>query len=170
MKRRVAAALLAFVVMMVCFGILSRAVDDTSVALVATEHLSTQVIERETDDEEAHSNAAEGDAGRGSGNAEAVDTTEGVGVAILGTSPEYTACVPLLAVHRDGAQSFVYVIAEQSGFLGIELVARKVNVTVLDSGKDYAALSDGAISSQQDVIVRSDRVLADGSKVRVADA
>lgn len=130
MKRRAAATLFAFLVAMVCFGILARSVGDTGVALVAVEQPSAQIIGDET----------------------------------------YRSCVPLEALHREGGQEYVYVVAEQEGFAGTELVARKTGVAVIDTGQGYAALSEGALSSQQNVITRSDRVLADGSKVRYRDA
>ncbi|WP_139652632.1 hypothetical protein [Raoultibacter phocaeensis] len=130
MKRKAACALYAFLVSMICFGILARAVADTGVVLVATEKPSAQIIDDKT----------------------------------------YRSCVPLEALHFEGNQAYVYVASEQQGFSGTELVARKTGVTVLRTGPDCAALADGALSSQQDVVARADRLLAEGSKVRAVDA
>lgn len=102
---------------------------------------------------------------------------EGVNAGITGTatvtisSNRYAACLPLEALHQEGPSQYsVYVVEDRAGFLGTEQVARKVAVTVLDAGGGYAALADGALSFQQNVIVRSDKVVAEGDKVRQTDA
>ena len=108
-----------------------------------------------------------------SANVDAEGVTDGMtGKATITLSTnDYTACLPLAALHQDGlSQYFVYVLEDKDGFLGTEQVARAASVTVLDTGGGYAALSDGALSFQQQVIVRSDRVIAEGDKVRPADA
>lgn len=175
MKRRAATALFVFFVAMACFGILSRAVSSTGTALVAAEAPSTQTFAQEAIEADGGTAfdpgaAAGGEAAPGCATVPEDEAPEASVDADAPAAREYGSCAPLTAVHREGARSYVYVVAEQGGFSGVELVARKVPVSVLDTNASWAALAEGAVSSQQKIIVRSDRVLADGSKVRLADA
>lgn len=175
MKRRAATALFVFFVAMACFGILSRAVSSTGTALVAAEAPSTQTFAQEAIGADGGTAfdpgaAAGGEAVPGCATVPEGEAPEASVDADAPAAREYGSCAPLTAVHREGARSYVYVVAEQGGFSGVELVARKVPVSVLDTNASWAALAEGAVSSQQKIIVRSDRVLADGSKVRLADA
>ncbi|RDC08417.1 efflux RND transporter periplasmic adaptor subunit [Eggerthella lenta] len=86
------------------------------------------------------------------------------------SSAQYSTCIPTKSLRQDGSQYYVLVAESRNGFLGEELVARRVNVIVQDTSDGYAALSDGSLSSEQDVLVRSDKVVEDGDKVRVVDA
>ena len=52
--------------------------------------------------------------------------------------------------------------------MGMEQKARKVSVTILEKNESYAALAEGAISSQQEIIVGSDKAVDNGSRVRVS--
>lgn len=175
MKRRAATALFVFFVAMACFGILSSAVSSTGTALVAAEAPSTQTFAQEAIEADGGTAfdpgaAAGGEAVPGCATVPEGEAPEASVDADAPAAREYGSCAPLTAVHREGARSYVYVVAEQGGFSGVELVARKVPVSVLDTNASWAALAEGAVSSQQKIIVRSDRVLADGSKVRLADA
>lgn len=175
MKRRAATALFVFFIAMACFGILSRAVSSTGTALVAAEAPSTQTFAQEANEADGGTAfdpraAAGGEAAPGCATVPEGEAPEASVDADAPAAREYGSCAPLTAVHREGARSYVYVVAEQGGFSGVELVARKVPVSVLDTNASWAALAEGAVSSQQKIIVRSDRVLADGSKVRLADA
>lgn len=175
MKRRAATALFVFFVAMACFGILSRAVSSTGTALVAAEAPSTQTFAQEAIEADGGTAfdpgaAAGGEAAPGCATVPEGEAPEASVDADAPAAREYGSCAPLTAVHREGARSYVYVVAEQGGFSGVELVARKVPVSVLDTNASWAALAEGAVSSQQKIIARSDRVLADGSKVRLADA
>lgn len=131
MKRRATGALVAFLVVMLCFGMLSRAVESAGIALVATAEPRAMSIEGEA----------------------------------------WETCVPATAVHQDEhRQSYVLVVEERAGFLGDELVARRVDVGVLTADANFAALGSGAIGSRQQVIVRADRDVGDGDRVRCAGA
>lgn len=124
MKRRAATALFVFFVAMACFGILSRAVSSTGTALVAAEAPSTQTFAQE---------AIEADGGTAfdPGAATGGEAVPGCATVPEGEAPEasvdanapaaareYGSCAPLAAVHREGARSYVYVVAEQGGILG----------------------------------------------------
>lgn len=108
-----------------------------------------------------------------SANVDAKGVTAGMTCAVTVdlSSSEYATCLPLEALHQEGPSRFsVYVVEDREGFLGTEQVARSVSVTVLDTGDGYAALADGALSARQQAIVRSDKVIAEGDKVRALDA
>lgn len=100
-----------------------------------------------------------------------------VGVALVTTTQtttqaiptKYANCIPIEALYQDGQANYVFVLATRSGFMGEELIARKVQVGVLAIEEGYAALDDGAISSQQEVIVKMIKSVQDGDRVRVAD-
>ena len=69
----------------------------------------------------------------------------------------FTTCVPLSALREENGRSFVYVTDTENTILGEQLVARKVEVTVRDKNNSYAALEEGSLSSEQQVIISTDR-------------
>lgn len=84
-------------------------------------------------------------------------------------SEAYPICVPISALYLDEKNMpYVLVTDEVDSIMGTELTARKVSVTVLEQNESYAALAEGAVSSQQEVIVSSDKSVDDGSRVRLA--
>lgn len=83
-------------------------------------------------------------------------------------SETYPVTVPLSALHLDEKQQpYVLVVEEYDSIMGPEQRARKVGVTVLEQNESYAALADGAIGSETELIVQSDKAVDDGSRVRV---
>lgn len=88
-------------------------------------------------------------------------------VEITKQSENYTQTIPLQAVYEDMGRNYVLVVQETSGILGTEYQASRVDVTVLDKNDTIAALQDGSLSSDQMVIVSADRVIQDGSRVRL---
>ena len=99
------------------------------------------------------------------------DTLELGAAAVLdysSPSQTYAICVPLAALHLDERnQPYVLTYDEQDSVLGKELRARKVSVNILDQNESYAALADGSISSQDEVIVSADNAVDDGSRIRL---
>ena len=53
--------------------------------------------------------------------------------------------------------------------LGTEIRARRVDVTVLEKNESYAALAQGGLTSQQEVIISSNKAVDEGSRVRVQE-
>ena len=47
--------------------------------------------------------------------------------------------------------------------------ARKVGVLVLEKNESYAALEEGTLSAQQDIIVQADKTVQEGSRVRISE-
>lgn len=99
------------------------------------------------------------------------DTLELGAAAVLdysSPSQTYAICVPLAALHLDERnQPYVLTYDGQDSVLGKELRARKVSVNILDQNESYAALADGSISSQDEVIVSADKAVDDGSRIRL---
>lgn len=99
-------------------------------------------------------------------------------LAVLGAGAElrftrksqpYNCCVPLSALHLDSKnQAYVLVVEPVATVLGTQMQARKVAVTVLEQNETMAALAEGTLHREQQVIVRSDRAVDAGSRVRVA--
>lgn len=83
-------------------------------------------------------------------------------------SGSYTCCVPLSALHVDAHNRPYVLVAETvDTVLGTEVQARAVSVTVLDKNGKTAALEEGSLHPDQQVIVSSDRLVDGGSRVRV---
>lgn len=82
----------------------------------------------------------------------------------------FTTCVPLSALREENGRSFVYVTDTENTILGEQLVARKVEVTVRDKNNSYAALEEGSLSSEQQVIISTDREVTEGSPVRLQES
>lgn len=83
-------------------------------------------------------------------------------------SQPYSCCVPLSALHLDEKNMpYVLVVEPVETVLGTQMQARKVSVTILEQNETTAALAEGAVHSDQQVIVSADRAVDDGSRVRV---
>ncbi|MCD7882391.1 MAG: biotin/lipoyl-binding protein [Lachnospiraceae bacterium] len=83
------------------------------------------------------------------------------------TSGVYSVCVPISALYMDDYnQPYVLVTDEYETVMGTEIKARSVSVTVLENDGTYAALQEGAISSDQQVITGADKAIEDGNRVR----
>lgn len=81
----------------------------------------------------------------------------------------YSCCVPLSALHLDAqSRPYVLVVAQVDSVLGAQLQARKVSVTVLEQNETTAALAEGALGADDQVIISSDRAVDSGSRVRVS--
>ena len=98
------------------------------------------------------------------------------GVGTLGQSGVFTTetqtetfscCIPLEALYTDqNGRSYVYTLKQKSGILGPELAAELVYVNVLDKNNKYAAIEEGIIDSETEVIVSTTEPLEDRTIVR----
>lgn len=80
---------------------------------------------------------------------------------------KYTTCVPLEALHSEGNnQYYILVVDNVETVLGEEMRAQKISVVVKEKNDTYAALEDGTISSNQDIIISSNKNISDGDRVR----
>ena len=80
----------------------------------------------------------------------------------------YDIIIPLTALREDDDGNFVYVVEQRQSSLGARMSVRRVDVYVLDTDSNRAALQSGV--SQRDVIVtRGDRELSDGDRIRIEE-
>lgn len=89
-----------------------------------------------------------------------------VDAEIVPKSESYSAVVPLQALHEEQNGYYVLVLQEEQGVLGTQLVARRLNVEVLDKNDKDAALDEGLLTRDQEIISSSSRMIQDGSRVR----
>lgn len=79
----------------------------------------------------------------------------------------YDTCIPLSALREENGRKFVFVTEKKDTILGEILVARKMEVIVKDKNQSYAVLEEGGLSSDQQIIIRTDREVGEGSRVRL---
>lgn len=88
--------------------------------------------------------------------------------AVQKSSP-YEVCVPVEALHVQDGKYYVLIVQEKDSVLGSQLVAEKIDVIVKDKNESYAALENGSLDSNQQVITQADRTLEAGSRVRLQE-
>lgn len=90
---------------------------------------------------------------------------ETVTLRVEAQARDYDTCIPIGALHlKSGGQYYVNVAEKKSAVLGEEWVVRQVTVELLDRNDKYAAVE--GISSDQEVVTESSRMLEDGSRVK----
>ena len=79
----------------------------------------------------------------------------------------YQCCIPIAALHEDGNhRKFVYIVKERTGILGKELAAEVVYVKVLDQNDSYAAIEEGVIDAETELITDATEPIEDRTVVR----
>lgn len=78
---------------------------------------------------------------------------------------KYNCCLSPLAVHKDDTRSYVYVVKEREGILGMEYYVEQIYVKVLDENENWIAV-EGALDSDSRVIVSSTAEVKNGDVVR----
>lgn len=78
---------------------------------------------------------------------------------------KYLYCISPLAIHTDTLRSYVYVVRERDGILGMEYYVEEVNVKVLDENEYWAAI-EGAIDSDSRIVISSTKEVRNGDVVR----
>lgn len=81
---------------------------------------------------------------------------------------KHPVCVTPQAVHREGVQSYVYVVKERDGILGKEYYAEQINVRVLDENDNWVA-AEGALDSESVIITSSTKEVKNGDVVRLEE-
>lgn len=87
-------------------------------------------------------------------------------IEIVQKSENYSAVIPVQALHEEQNGSYVLVMEEEQGVMGTELVAKRYEVKVQDKNSVQAALEEGILTSEQEIISSSSRSIDDGSRVR----
>lgn len=75
--------------------------------------------------------------------------------------------VPLGALHEENGKYYVYVLETEETVLGSQYFARRVDVVVKDKNSAYAALEEGTLTSDSQVVTDCDRYIEAGSRVRL---
>lgn len=97
---------------------------------------------------------------------DSMEPGEAASLTVTRTSKRYECCIPVGALHIENGKYFVYVIREKDSILGKELTAQRLDVTVLDKNEINAALQEGDVSSDDTIILSSEKEISAGSRVR----
>lgn len=86
-------------------------------------------------------------------------------------SESYACCVPAEALHgeNNGNRYFVYLMKEREGILGTEKYVEKRYVKVLDQNDSYAALEEGSLSGEDQVITDVDQEIENHMVIRLRE-
>ncbi len=87
-------------------------------------------------------------------------------IEIIQKSKTYHAILPIEALHEEQSASYVLILEEEQGVMGSGFVAKRYEVEVLDKNSSQAALAEGTLTGDQEVINSSSRLIGDGSRVR----
>lgn len=84
-------------------------------------------------------------------------------------SESYSTVISRQALGEENGLYYVYVVEEQEGFLGKEECIQKVNVTIVDSNLNSAAVESAVITADSRIVVSGGKELAEGDVVRVVN-
>ena len=87
-------------------------------------------------------------------------------VTLLSNSESFAATLPVEALHEESGGYYVLVLEEVQGVLGAELTVRRLDVAVPDKNGALAAVEEGVLSGEQEVVCSSSRMLREGDRVR----
>lgn len=87
-------------------------------------------------------------------------------IEVVQKSENYSSVIPIQALREEQNGYYVLVAVEEPGVMGKELVARRFDVKVQDKNSTYAALEDGLLTGEQEIISSSSRPIGDSSRVR----
>lgn len=88
-------------------------------------------------------------------------------LAIYKEIGKYSCCIPSSALYSNNGSHYVLLVEEQETILGTELIARKRKVKVLDQDEEYAALEDGSLTEEEQIVLDSDKEIQDGARIRL---
>lgn len=81
-------------------------------------------------------------------------------------SETYDLVIPQRALYQTDSGSFVYVLEQTEGILGMEYRPRREYVSVLEQNGEYAAIRSAAIDALTPIIVSSNKELTEDTAVR----
>lgn len=81
----------------------------------------------------------------------------------------FASCVPLSALYGESGREYVFVLDTENSVLGDVQVVHRVEVTVEDKNESLAALGNGVLSGDQQIVIETDRFIEDGSRVRLGE-
>lgn len=85
---------------------------------------------------------------------------------VVQTSGNYNCTIPVSAVYQEDDKNYVLVVTEENTVMGSQDIVRKVEVEVLEQNGLYAALDQGTLESDSQIIVNTDRYVKAGDRVR----
>jgi biotin carboxyl carrier protein len=85
------------------------------------------------------------------------------------SSELFDGCISLSAVREDNIGKFVLVVREKDSILGKELVATRVEVTIIDRDSSSAVIESG-LTPQDRVINESSKEIKEGDRVRIVNS
>lgn len=101
-----------------------------------------------------------------------VNLPEGIGTPGLSATmrrseagEKYTCCLTPAAVHKEDTRSYVYVVKEREGILGMEYYVEQIYVKILDENEYWIAV-EGALDGDSKVVENSTMGLKNGEVVR----
>lgn len=80
----------------------------------------------------------------------------------------YPNCVPLEAIYGDARNPFIYVVKQKTTTLGMQSIAVKVPVKILEKNDAYAAV-EGNIEPGSKVILQAGKDIRDGARIKVVE-
>lgn len=81
------------------------------------------------------------------------------------TGEKYTCCISPQAIHKEDSRSYVYVVKEREGILGMEYYVEEVTVRILDENESWAAI-EGALDGESQIIISTTKEVHNGDIVR----
>ncbi|MBO5032089.1 MAG: biotin/lipoyl-binding protein [Lachnospiraceae bacterium] len=80
---------------------------------------------------------------------------------------QHSLTVPVEAVYEESGTFYIYILNEKTGILGNEYYAEKIKVQIADRNDKYAAVSEGTISEDTQVIIFSSEELKQGANIKI---
>lgn len=84
-------------------------------------------------------------------------------------SVQYPATISLSAIREEDGKNYVLVMRQKDTVLGTEWFAERVDVTIKEKNELYAALAEGALDDEDQVILASNKSIKAGDRVRQAE-
>lgn len=97
---------------------------------------------------------------------DAIETGTFVDATIVPKSESYTTVIPLQALRGAQGDYYVLILEEEQGVMGSELVVKRLDVEVIDKNSTNVAIQEGLLTSEQEIIASSSRMIHEGSRVR----
>lgn len=88
---------------------------------------------------------------------------------VVRESQKYPLCIPTGGLRSDDTGKFVLVLEQQNTALGDTLTLRRVDVEVLEQNSQYAAVAEGTLNANQQVVITTNRQVDEGSRVRLME-
>ena len=92
----------------------------------------------------------------------------GAMMKVIQESDKYRYIIPIEALREENGSYYVLVAKQQTTTLGEEIIADRVDIMILDKNQRSAAV-EGALGAQDIVIVKSNKPISAGDRVRLVE-